>query len=180
MHEWRVRDYVMTDLRIAVTGHRPKTLGGYSPDNPMIHHIKRALSAHLLSLQPSLVYTGMALGVDQWMAEVCVEMGIPYVAAVPFSNQASRWPRESWMRWNYLLHLAQSVEILFDSPTSDREAATLLNRRNEWMVDRTDIVLAVWNGSAGGTANCRRYALKKGVRVIDINPAGLFAQPQNR
>ena len=171
----------MTDLRIAVTGHHPKTIGGYSPDNPIIPHIKHALSAHLFSLHPSIVYTGMALGVDQWMAELCVEMGVPFVAAVPFANQASRWPRESWVRWNYLLHMAKSVEILFDTPSSDREAAMLLNRRNEWMVDHAD------GGARCVEWECRWYCELPEVCVkeghsgdCDIDPTELLAQPQKR
>jgi uncharacterized phage-like protein YoqJ len=26
--------------------------------------------------------------------------------------------------------------------------------RNEWMIDRCDVLLALWDGSRGGTANC--------------------------
>ena len=29
--------------------------------------------------------------------------------------------------------------------------------RNEWMADHCDVLLALWNGTPGGTANCLRY-----------------------
>lgn len=29
--------------------------------------------------------------------------------------------------------------------------------RNEWLADRCDALLALWDGSPGGTANCLRY-----------------------
>jgi uncharacterized phage-like protein YoqJ len=34
----------------------------------------------------------------------------------------------------------------------------MLQKRNEWMVDHCDLLIAVWDGSEGGTANCVRYA----------------------
>ncbi|WP_188052008.1 hypothetical protein [Azospirillum sp. Sh1] len=41
-----------------------------------------------------------------------------------------------------------------------------MNTRNEWMVDHSDRLLALWDGSQGGTANCVRYARGLG-RPID-------------
>jgi uncharacterized phage-like protein YoqJ len=38
-----------------------------------------------------------------------------------------------------------------------------MQRRNEWMVDRADKLVALWDGSWGGTFNCIEYARKKGV-----------------
>ncbi len=45
--------------------------------------------------------------------------------------------------------------------------------RNEYMVDRADLVLALWNGTPGGTGNCVRYARTRGVPVFVIDPAGI-------
>jgi len=42
--------------------------------------------------------------------------------------------------------------------------------RNRYMVMRSDIVLAVWNGQAGGTANTIRYAQRLDKRIYVINP----------
>lgn len=38
------------------------------------------------------------------------------------------------------------------------------------MVDLADMVIAVWDGSKGGTGNCVQYAQKKGKEFIRINP----------
>ena len=45
-----------------------------------------------------------------------------------------------------------------------------MQKRNEYMVDLTDKVIAVWDGSKGGTGNCVRYAEKCGKEIIRILP----------
>lgn len=45
-----------------------------------------------------------------------------------------------------------------------------LQIRNEYMVDNADVVIAVWDGSKGGTCNCVNYAKKIGKNIIQINP----------
>ena len=45
-----------------------------------------------------------------------------------------------------------------------------MNVRNHYMVDHSDRVLAVWDGSSGGTKNCIDYAKEKMVPVDFILP----------
>ncbi len=48
-----------------------------------------------------------------------------------------------------------------ENPADNRDAGRKLNIRNEWMVEHTGLIFAVWDGSQkGGTANCVRYAQK--------------------
>lgn len=53
------------------------------------------------------------------------------------------------------------------------DAARKLQKRNEWLVDRVDTLLAVWTGRPGGTANCVRYAERVGKPVIRVKVEGL-------
>lgn len=46
----------------------------------------------------------------------------------------------------------------------------LMQARNKYMVDYVDILIGVWNGSRGGTANCIEYADKIGKPVLIIYP----------
>ena len=43
-------------------------------------------------------------------------------------------------------------------------------KRDEYMVDKSDMVVACFNGSKGGTAHTFSYAIDKGVNIIHINP----------
>lgn len=38
------------------------------------------------------------------------------------------------------------------------------------MVDRCDRLIAVWDGSNGGTGNCVKYAKEVGKPIVVINP----------
>ena len=46
----------------------------------------------------------------------------------------------------------------------------LMQKRNEYMVDHADEVIAVWNGNSGGTKNCVEYAIKQQKLIHRINP----------
>jgi uncharacterized phage-like protein YoqJ len=49
--------------------------------------------------------------------------------------------------------------------------------RNEWMVNHANILLALWDGSTGGTYNCIQYAMKKN-HIEIINLWGEFMEKQ--
>jgi len=43
-----------------------------------------------------------------------------------------------------------------------------MQTRNIWMVDNCDLVLALWDGSDGGTGNCIKYANKIGKPIVNL------------
>lgn len=153
-------------MKIAITGHRPDKLGGYGDNNPVEHWVKEHLRVVFDHFRPEYIWSGMALGTDQWAAEVAVDRGYPFKAAVPFKGQESRWPLDSRLHYGRLLEAAQEVVIV----TEGDYAVWKMQRRNEYMVDRADLVVAVWDGSDGGTANCVKYALDQGKQVVVIDP----------
>jgi len=51
-----------------------------------------------------------------------------------------------------------------------------MQKRNDWMVDNSDAVIAIWNGAPGGTANTVEYARKSGRSALAIDP---FQQAEN-
>lgn len=44
-----------------------------------------------------------------------------------------------------------------------------MQKRNEYMVDNSDYVIAVWNGKPNGTGNTVKYAKKKNKVVLLVN-----------
>jgi len=156
-------------LKVCVTGHRPGKIGGYDADNPTRVWVKNALAEVLEKLRPNYAFSGMALGVDQDFAQICFDKGIPFEAVLPFRQQETKWPQAAQFVYWALLKKARKQVIVCDPGY----AAWKLQRRNEHLVDATDdgVVIAVWDGSNSGTANCVRYAQQCGVRVVRINPA---------
>ncbi len=146
------------DFTIAFTGHRPDTLGGYAGFNPIRDRLMTKLEAlllQMLSQHPQLTaISGMALGFDQWATQVCIRIGIPFTAAVPYDGQEKRWPNTSQTLYHTILARAAYVHVVSPGPY----LAWKLQRRNEWMINNCTHLIAAWNGSPGGTANCIEYA----------------------
>jgi uncharacterized phage-like protein YoqJ len=159
---------------VCFTGHRPQALGGFDEMAPMNAFVRRRLDAEVRRLYDAgarSFVSGMALGVDQWAAEVVLSLkaehdDVRLVAAVPCEGQDSRWPLASRLKYRSLLGKADEVHTVTPGPYE----AWKMQVRNEWMVDGSRLVLAVWNGTqSGGTYNCLVYARmqKKMVRRID-------------
>jgi uncharacterized phage-like protein YoqJ len=148
-------------MRVAFTGHRPDKLGGFGPNNHTRTRVKASIKVeleHLLAEHPDLrVISGMALGVDQWAAEVCIELKIPFIAAVPCEGQDNLWSGPTQQHYRELLEHADEVHLVTQGPY----ASWKMHKRNQWMVDNCDHLIAVWDGSGGGTANCVAYAKQK-------------------
>ena len=153
---------------VAFTGHRPDKIGGYNP-NPLQDKIRKAITDVLIKIQPEKAISGMALGVDQWAAEICIDLKIPLIAAVPFKGQERIWPQKSKDHYFYLLDKAAEVKIISDGGY----AGWKMNKRNEWMVDNCALLIAVWDGTKGGTSNAVKYAESINRDTYRIDPCFL-------
>lgn len=152
----------MSTLVIAATGHRPSKLGcGYG--NNMHLPLTQLAYDYLARLGPDSVISGMALGWDQAFADAALLLGLPVHAAVPFKGQESQWPTKARAQWQRIIDRCASVTIVCLGGYHPEK----MQVRNEWMVDRCDRMCALWDGSAGGTGNCIRYAANDPKVVID-------------
>ena len=154
-------------MKVAFTGHRPEKIGGYDLSNPVAKQVKMAISKKLQELGTiERAISGLALGVDQIAAEVCIALKIPFVAAIPFVGQESKWPLKAQEHYEYLLSCAEKAQCV----SSGEYAAWKMQARNQWMVDDCDVLIAVYDGSPGGTRNCVEYAQKQGKTIHFIDP----------
>lgn len=157
------------------TGHRPAKFSfRHNEESQECITLKGKLHQEILNM---IMYnkvrhfiTGMAQGVDQWAAEIILELkelypDITLHAAVPFPAQAEKWRRLHKERYDYILDLCDEVNIISPDHTS-----TCMLKRNHYMVDNSDYLIAVWNGSFScGTGKTIKYAsqLEKTIVVID-------------
>lgn len=152
---------------VAGTGHRPDRLTAFGEPYTTDQHnaLKWYIGAWLVENEATQVISGMALGFDQALAAAAMNNHIPFVAAVPFKGQEDRWNLQAKDYYSRLLDAAE--EVVYVSPPG--YAAWKMHARNKWMVDRCDLVLALYDGSSrGGTYDCVRYANNKGKQVINI------------
>ena len=158
-------------MKICVTGHRPSKLYGYDLKDPRWQRLKELFKTILRANNCDEAITGMALGVDTVFALAVLELEdegyeIRLHCAIPCRNQPCRWPKDSIDQYNGILSRADFVKLVSD----EEYKPWLMQRRNEYMVDLADKVIAVWNGAAGGTANCVKYAIEKQKEIIAIMP----------
>jgi uncharacterized phage-like protein YoqJ len=162
---------------LCFTGHRPDKLGGYNENNQMAVGIKKALAEEIERLASdgfTEFISGGALGVDTWAAEAVLEVKkthplIKLTIARPFPSQDSKWIQESKYRFKAFCDAADTVFDVSPDPYSPQK----MQIRNQWMVDHADMVMAIWDGSSGGTGNCVAYAKQVKKRIFVIHPTTL-------
>lgn len=111
--------------------------------------------------------SGGAIGVDMDFAEVVLQAkkqhtDIMLEIAVPCRNQNLMWNIDDKMRYAEIHKSADIINILSESYT-----AFCMRKRNEYMVDKSDLVIAFWNGEeSGGTWNTISYAQRNSKQIL--------------
>ena len=138
-------------MTLGVTGHRPEKL---FPDQPYSDANRKKLvkfaTRVLKVLKPDKVITGMALGWDQAIAEACIDLSIPFVAAIPCHEYDKLWWPASQAHFRALMIRASETVFVTKGPYT----TSCLQARNLWIVENSDQLLALFSGAPGGTANC--------------------------
>lgn len=161
------------------TGHRPKSLPfGNDEGAPGCERLKELLRENIERqiTENGITHfiSGMAMGVDIYAAEIVLQLKEKYPhitleCAIPCETQANRW-NDSWRnRYFDIIYRADAAKTLQTRYTYD-----CLMKRNKYMVDNSDVVIAVWNGEKSGTGNTVRYAESCGKSIIIIDPNKLI------
>ena len=160
---------------ISFTGHRPKGLPwGYNESLPSCLKFKQYIK-NLLTTKIGEGYTyfivGMALGIDIIVAEILLELKEEYditiECAIPCLNQEIKWIKSQQIRYKNILSKCDKTTYVSKSEYN----STCMQKRNKYMVDNCDLLIAVWNGLPSGTLNTINYAKSKDINtiIIDIN-----------
>ena len=75
----------------------------------------------------------------------------------------SKWDFSEKTKFNRILRKADIVKEI-----NDHYFPGCYQVRNQWMVDRSNLVIAVFNGKRGGTKNTIDYADGKGICVVNV------------
>lgn len=158
---------------LCFTGHRPQKLKGFNVEDnlELLKVLKQQIISFIDEYGVTTFISGMALGIDMWAARIVLSLKKQYphiklVAAVPCSKQYARWQNSSIREWHGIVERADKVVYVSDEPYT----RWCMQKRNEWMVDHSQYVISVWDGTNGGTKNCIDYSCKKSVQVWNINP----------
>lgn len=141
---------------VSFTGHRPDKLGGWSKSSTQ--KVIDTASKAIEIIEPDHGIVGMAVGWDMAVAEALIKAGVPFTAAIPFKGQHAIWNAEDQNRYFKILDKAAVTVYVSPPPFTGIK----MMRRNEWMVDNSHCLVALYNGDqGGGTVACVRYSMSK-------------------
>lgn len=173
---------------LCFTGHRPNKLFGYDwhteKNKKLMNLLFKNIIYNIKNNNVNTFISGGALGIDMMSFYIVNyiknkhNIRLKNILALPFKNQGIKWNDTDIKKLNYYKKIADEV-IFVDECELIKYNNNLngygnyhiskMQKRNEFMVDLSDIVLAVWNGSKSGTKNCIDYANKnnKILKIID-------------
>jgi len=114
--------------------------------------------------------TGMAQGVDMICGEIILklkkEFDIHLFCVIPCKNHFLGWDSRNMVVYNKLIAEASGVVY-----TSEEEYSKgCMMKRNRYLVDNAECILAVFDGQKGGTMFTVNYAKKMKKTIVIINP----------
>lgn len=149
--------------RVCFTGHRPEKLkeSEYMIKEKLENAIDSAVNDGYV-----VFISGMARGVDIWAAEIVIQkrkenQNLKLICASPYSGFERSWSHDWQLLYNKIMNEADLIRFI-----SQKYSWDCFKKRNEWMVDHSARVIAIYNGEKGGTRNTIEYARKLGVEIV--------------
>lgn len=158
------------------TGHRSQKLG-FGENSEQCSALKEKMRETIIDLIENHSFTyfisGMAIGTDIYAAQIILDLkntypNITLECARPCESQADKWNKRDRKIYYDTLAVCDT-ETLLQKPYTD----DCMQKRNEYMVDHSDLILSVWNGTPSGTGKTIEYAQSLKIPVMVINPQSL-------
>lgn len=154
------------------TGHRPGKLPWrYNEEDPRCLSLKRRIAdAAEAAYEEGYRHflCGMALGCDLYFCEAVLALrkrrpGVTVEAAVPCPTQADAWAPDQRARYKRLVEACD-----FETLVSAQYTPYCMQRRDRYMVDHASLLIAVFDGTPGGTQYTMQYAMSRRVSIVDL------------
>ena len=154
------------------TGHRPGKLPWkYNEQDARCLALKRRMADAVEAAYEEgyrHFLCGMAMGCDLYFCECVlalrnVHRDVTVEAAIPCPTQADTWPAAQRERYERLVAACD-----FETMVSARYTSACMQRRDRYMVDHASLLIAAFDGSAGGTRYTVEYAMGRGLDIVDL------------
>ena len=162
------------EITCCFTGHRPQRLPwGDNEADLRCQAVKARLTravAEAYDRGYRHFLCGMAQGADLYFCQAVLHLkaqhpGVTLEAAIPYEGQADHWPPADRLRRQRLLNQCDLETVVQHHYTKG-----CMLRRNRYMVDRSSLLIAVYDGTPkGGTMNTLAYALRHGLETISFD-----------
>lgn len=166
---------------VSFTGHRPEKIAGWGLSSGAVEvAIRKSVAREIVELVgegATTFMSGMAPGFDLWAADEVLRLrgegrigaGVRLLLAVPYPGFERSFAAE--YRPLYESVMTAADEVIYVCPGYHHGC---YSRRNDYLAQNADTLLAYYEGSEGGTRYTIRKADKLGKRVINLHHRRLF------
>lgn len=168
--ELEILNKEMSKYVCCFTGHRPDKLPwGYNEKDIRCIEMKKRL---FFEIEKTILggykifLCGMALCFDMICAETLLKLKKKYkhiklIGAIPCKNQDCRWNDAQRVRYQKLLSRLDDIRCIYD----EYNGYKCMLERNEYMVNNSSKIIALYNGEPGGTKRTLEYAKKQNLSI---------------
>lgn len=148
------------------TGHRPEKLRSGEAE---IRTLLREAILDSIEEGYDTFISGMAPGVDLWAAQevLAVKLSgrdIRLICAVPFPGAEKNRDPAHQSLFRKILEASDAVRYV-----CQKYKPWCFTARDKWMVEHASMVIAVFNGTRGGTESTIKYAIEQGRQLVLID-----------
>ena len=154
------------------TGHRPSKLPWrYNEEDARCVALKRRMMDVVEAAYEEgyrHFICGMAMGCDLYFCECVLALrqrhaDVTIEAAIPCPTQPDAWPAAMQRKYRQMV-----AECDYETLVSECYSSSCMQRRDRYMVDHAALLIAAFDGSAGGTRYTMEYAMRRGLDIVDL------------
>ena len=170
----REKNTELSKTTCCFTGHRPQNLPqGFNEKDKRCLKIKKQLKIEIVKAIKNGYTTfisGMALGFDIICAEMVLALKQKYsqirlIGAIPCKTQDAFWKEKDKQRYKKVIEKLDNIRCLYDNYIGYE----CMFERNRFMINNSSLVIALYNGTSGGTKKTLEYAKKCGLKIVMLN-----------
>lgn len=167
----REKNNKLSNTTCCFTEHRPQSLPwGFNEQDERCLIMKKQLREEIIKAIENGYKTfisGMALGFDTICAETILDLkkiypNIKLVGAIPCKTQDKLWQDKDKKRYRTLLNQLDNIRCIYD----DYIGSECMIERNRYMINNSSLIIALYNGTNGGTKRTIEYAKKQGLKIV--------------
>lgn len=148
-------------MKLAITGHRTK---GIIDDKVKLDKL---LQKTFLEVEPDVILVGMSEGFDLLAGIAGIKTCYPVWSIIPWAgHQQSDYIKGFEQDYEFVKHFSQKVIVLDES--EEYPGPQAFHKRNKYLIDNCDRVLAYSSGEKSGTRSTLNYGLSRGIKYRNL------------
>lgn len=153
-------------LILSLTGPRPQNLDNdFTLTSDLNNKLRNRLREFIVSMNPTFMISGGALGSDMIWAELAIEMNRKLILYLSCKNHNTKWGQKDKDKFQLILNKAYKIFYISEDYSYGCEQV-----RNIKMCKDSDMLIAINTNKPGGTMNCIKYAESIEMPILKVNP----------